>query len=61
MEQYAAPLAKWLGVTSGEIETIFPNLERFADPFEMSTGGYNPTDCSTMLANAHMDYIAGTL
>jgi hypothetical protein len=49
-------IGKWLGVTSGEIETIFPNLERFADPF---TPGYDPTDYSTMLANANMDYLNG--
>ena len=56
VEQFAAPLGKWLGVTSGETETIFPNLERFADPF---TPGYDPTDYSTMLANANMDYLNG--
>ena len=49
-------IGKWLGVTSGEIETIFPNLEPFADPF---TPGYDPTDYSTMLANANMDYLNG--
>ncbi|MBT8216585.1 MAG: DUF1501 domain-containing protein [Akkermansiaceae bacterium] len=56
IEQFAAPLAKWMGVTSGEVEAIFPNLERFADPF---TAGYDPTDYSTMLDNANMDYING--
>ncbi|NNM29243.1 MAG: DUF1501 domain-containing protein, partial [Akkermansiaceae bacterium] len=56
VEQFAAPLAKWLGTDNTEIETIFPNLERFADPF---TAGYDPTDYSSMLNNANMDYING--
>lgn len=33
VDQYAAVAAKWLGVSSGALSTIFPNLGRFADPF----------------------------
>lgn len=33
VDQYAAVAAKWLGVSSASIPTIFPNLGRFADPF----------------------------
>ncbi|HSJ01679.1 MAG: DUF1501 domain-containing protein [Verrucomicrobium sp.] len=33
VDQYAAVAANWLGVGSGELGTIFPNLGRFADPF----------------------------
>lgn len=56
VEQFAAPLAKWLEVTDPELDTIFPNLERFASPFG---SGYNATDYDSMLANAHMDFITG--
>jgi len=40
VDQYAAVLANWFGVPSGstEMNTIFPNLSRFDDPF---TGGAN--------------------
>jgi len=33
VDQYAAVAAKWLGVSSPALSTIFPNLGRFADPF----------------------------
>ncbi|MEZ0390500.1 MAG: hypothetical protein ACAI34_25700, partial [Verrucomicrobium sp.] len=33
VDQYAAVAANWLGVGSGELGTIFPNLGRFADHF----------------------------
>ncbi|MEM9480119.1 MAG: hypothetical protein AAGA58_10750, partial [Verrucomicrobiota bacterium] len=56
VEQFSAPLAKWLGIADPEIATIFPNLERFSDPF---TAGYDPTDFSSILANANLDYITG--
>ncbi len=56
VEQFSAPLAKWMTLGSSEIETIFPNLERFASPFGST---YDPTDYDSMLLNAHMDYING--
>jgi uncharacterized protein (DUF1501 family) len=37
VDQYAAVAAKWLGVESSALGTIFPNLGRFADPFLPST------------------------
>ena len=54
VEQFSAPIAKWLGIADTEIGTIFPNLERFADPF---TTGYDPSNFDSMLANANMDWI----
>lgn len=38
VDQYAAKLANWFGVPQGssEMETIFPNLYRFEDPFDIS-------------------------
>lgn len=33
VDQYAAVAAKWIGVGSDPLSTIFPNLGRFADPF----------------------------
>ena len=41
VEQYSAVLAKWLGVPAVDIETIFPNLSRFPDPFDASASGPN--------------------
>jgi uncharacterized protein (DUF1501 family) len=32
VDQYAATLAKWFGVSQTYLGTIFPNLGRFADP-----------------------------
>lgn len=39
VDQYCAVLANWFGVSPGstEMETIFPNLYRFEDPFSLST------------------------
>jgi len=39
VDQYCAVLANWLGVppTSSEMQTILPNLNRFADPFDSAT------------------------
>ncbi|MBP85055.1 MAG: hypothetical protein CMO61_14535 [Verrucomicrobiales bacterium] len=56
VEQFSAPIAKWLGIADTEIGTIFPNLERFADPF---TAGYDPTNFNSILSNANMDWISG--
>lgn len=33
VDQYAAVIARWLGVDVGQMGTIFPNLSRFTDPF----------------------------
>ncbi|MGH8048838.1 MAG: DUF1501 domain-containing protein [Chthoniobacterales bacterium] len=33
VDQYAAVAARWLGVDSGSLGAIFPNLHRFDDPF----------------------------
>lgn len=33
VDQYAAVAANWLGVSNGDLGTIFPNLGRFNDPF----------------------------
>ena len=32
VDEYAATLAKWFGVTATNLPTIFPNLPRFANP-----------------------------
>lgn len=36
VEQYTAAAARWLGVDSTSLATIFPNLHRFDDPFGAS-------------------------
>ncbi len=41
VDQYSAVLAKWLGVAAGDINTIFPNLPNFPDPFDTSPTGPN--------------------
>lgn len=39
VDQYCAVLARWMGVTdSSAMETIFPNLSRFNDPFDLGSG-----------------------
>ena len=37
VDQYAATLARWFGVASGEMATVFPNLTRFPGTY---AGGY---------------------
>jgi uncharacterized protein (DUF1501 family) len=32
VDEYSATLAKWFGVTSTDLPTVFPNLKRFAQP-----------------------------
>ena len=32
VDEYSATLAKWFGVGSGDLSTVFPNLGRFATP-----------------------------
>ncbi len=39
VDQYSACLAKWLGITSGNIKTVFPNITRFGGSY---AGGYVP-------------------
>lgn len=56
VEQFAAPLAKWMEVGDPEISAIFPNLDRFSSPFGSA---YNPADYDSMLANPNMDYLDG--
>ncbi len=36
VDQYSAVLAKWFGVDSNSMETIFPNINRFDDPFSVA-------------------------
>ena len=56
VEQFTAPLARWMDVGDPEISTIFPNLERFSSPFGST---YNPANYDSMLTNPHMDYLSG--
>lgn len=51
VDQYVSLLARWMDVTPADIQMIFPNLNRFADPFSPS---YNPLD---QLANPNTDFI----
>lgn len=37
VDQYSAVLARWMGAGSSELETIFPNLSRFDDPWAVSS------------------------
>jgi uncharacterized protein (DUF1501 family) len=32
VDEYAATIAKWFGVDSSSMATVFPNLSRFANP-----------------------------
>jgi uncharacterized protein (DUF1501 family) len=32
VDQYGATLAAWFGVDPGNLDTVFPNLGRFASP-----------------------------
>ncbi len=32
VDEYGSELARWLGVTSGEMDTVFPNIQNFYDP-----------------------------
>ncbi|RPF90696.1 MAG: DUF1501 domain-containing protein [Roseibacillus sp. TMED18] len=56
VEQFSAPLAKWLDVGDSELATIFPNLDRFSSPFGST---YNPSGYDSMLANPNMDFLEG--
>ena len=44
VEQYTAPIAKWFGVDSNSMETIFPNLGRFDDPFSVGSANLDFID-----------------
>ena len=37
VDQYASLVARWFGTDSNSMETIFPNLGRFDDPFEIAS------------------------
>ena len=37
VDQYAATLGKWMGLSSGDVATVFPNVSRFAGSY---SGGY---------------------
>ncbi len=41
VDQYAAVLARWFGVDSNSMETIFPNLPRFDDPLSSARPNLN--------------------
>ena len=41
VDQYGAVLARWFGVDSASMETIFPNLARFDDPFSVASANLN--------------------
>ena len=36
VDEYGATFAKWMGASNGELNTVFPNLSRFARPTGMS-------------------------
>ena len=40
VDQYAATLAKWFGVSSGNISTVFPNLTRFSGSYATGYQGF---------------------
>ena len=44
VDQYCALFAKWLGADSNAMETIFPNLSRFDDPFSVSSANMDMID-----------------
>jgi uncharacterized protein (DUF1501 family) len=41
VDQYCSVMTKWLGAESSALETIFPNLPRFDDPFEVASANLN--------------------
>jgi uncharacterized protein (DUF1501 family) len=32
VDEYSATIARWFGVTPSDLNTVFPNLSRFANP-----------------------------
>jgi uncharacterized protein (DUF1501 family) len=44
VDQYCSVFAKWLGADSSSLETIFPNLSRFDDPFTSPTANLDFID-----------------
>ncbi len=43
VDQYAAVAARWLGVNGNALDSVFPNLSRFEDPFSTSANlGFLP-------------------
>lgn len=41
VDQYCSVMTKWLGAESSALETIFPNLPRFDDPFAVESANLN--------------------
>ncbi len=44
VDQYGAVIAKWFGVDSNAMETIFPNLGRFDSPFDVASANLDFID-----------------
>lgn len=36
VDQYSAEIAKWFGVANGDLETVFPNINNFYDPYSLN-------------------------
>ena len=36
VDEYGSELARWFGVSAGEMETVFPNIQNFYDPAKIS-------------------------
>ncbi|MBD5781161.1 DUF1501 domain-containing protein [Pelagicoccus sp. NFK12] len=36
VDQYCGEIAKWFGVSNGDLETVFPNIQNFYDPYSLA-------------------------